>query len=176
MTFKEQLENIIACEEALNWLGNKTLQEAFATCERADWMLWAYAKLYPDNLRELTLAKGHCVNTIRHLMRDDRSIAAVDAAISFGEGKISRKELNAAADAAYASTVAYAAADAASAAADAATYAAYAVANAAYVASAAAYVASYAASYTAKTAATYAAAQKQSLKEQADICRKYLTI
>jgi hypothetical protein len=162
MTFKEQLENINACEEALNWLGNKTLQEAFATCERADWMLWAYAKLYPDNLRELTLAKGHCVNTIRHLMRDDRSIAAVDAAISFGEGKISREELNAAAFAAYAA-FAYGA--------DA--YATYAAA--AYAAAAAATAATYAAA-AATYAATADAARKESLKEQADICRKFLTI
>jgi hypothetical protein len=157
MIFKEQLENINACEEALKWVKDKTLQEAFTTCERADWMLWAYARLYPDNLRELTLAKGHCANTVRHLMKDDRSITAVDAAIQFGEGKISRKELNAADDAAYAA--AYAADDAAAAAA----YAAAASTTATTTAAAAAY-----------TAAT--AARKQSLKEQADICRKYLTL
>jgi hypothetical protein len=157
MTFKQQLENINACKEAREWLQDKTLQEAFTTCERADWMLWAYARLYPDNLRELTLAKGHCVNTVRYLMKDERSIKAVDAAIGFGEGKIDKSELDAANAAAYATNAAtYAAA---------ATYAedaAYAVANAA--------------SYTAKTAAAFVAAQKQSLKEQADICRKYLTL
>jgi len=72
--------------------------------------------MYPDNLRELTLAKGHCANTVRHLMKDERSIAAVDAAIAFGEGKISADELESAyAAAAYAAAVA--AADAAYAAA-----------------------------------------------------------
>jgi len=179
MTFKEQLENINACEEALNWLGNKTLQEAFATCERADWMLWAYAKLYPDNLQELTLAKGHCVNTIRHLMKDEHRINAIDAAIQFGEGKISKEELNAAASAAaYAAAFASAAADAAGYAAYAAAYyaaAAYADAAAAATRVAAAYYA--AAAYAdAADAATRVAARKQSLKEQADICRKYLTL
>jgi hypothetical protein len=162
MIFKEQLENINACEEALNWVKDKTLQEAFTTCERADWMLWAYARLYPDNLRELTLAKGHCANTVRHLMKDDTSIAAVDAAIQFGEGKISRKELNAAADAA----------NAAAYATNAATYAAAATAAASTTATTTA----AAAAYTAATAAAFVAAQKQSLKEQADICRKYLTL
>ena len=49
-------------------------------------------------------------------MKDERSISAADAAIAFGEGRISLKELNAAAD--YASAAAYAAAAAASAAAD----------------------------------------------------------
>jgi len=199
MTFKEQLKAINACEEALNWLGNKTLQEAFATCKRADWMLWAYAKLYPDNLQELTLAKGHCVNTIRHLMKDDRSIAAVDAAISFGEGKISREELNAYAAAAHAAYAAAADAAraaratdayAAAAARAAAAYAAYAAADATYAATyaaaaayasadaraAAAYAAADAADAAATRVATRVAARKQSLKEQADICRKYLTI
>ena len=49
--------------------------------------------MYPKNLRELTLAKGHCANTVRHLMKDQRSIDAVDAAIAFGEGKITKEEL-----------------------------------------------------------------------------------
>ena len=183
MKFQEQLKNLSACEEAIDWLGDKELPEAFATCPRADWMLWAYAKLYPDNLRELTLAKGHCVNTVRDLMRDERSIAAVDAAILFGEGKISREELDIAARAVSAYAGAYAAAYAAASAASAAVYAASAYAAdsaAAYVAdSAAARAASYAADSAAARAADSAAAraaQKQSLAEQADICRRYLTI
>jgi hypothetical protein len=195
MIFKEQLKAINACKEAIDWLGDKELQEAFATCERADWMLWAYVRLYPDNLRELTLAKGHCVNTVRNLMRDERSIKAVDAAILFGEGKISREELDAARDAAYAAACAAdaAAADAAdaagaagaaraagahaAAAADAAGAARAAGARAA-AADAAAYGAARAAGAYAAAArdAAYTAARKQSLKEQADICRRYLTI
>jgi leucyl aminopeptidase (aminopeptidase T) len=165
MTFKQQLENINACKEAREWLQDKTLQEAFTTCERSDWMLWAYARLYPDNLRELTLAKGHCVNTVRHLMKDERSIKAIDAAILFGEGKIDKSELDAANAAAK-----VAAANATNAAVYAAYVASYAAASAAYA------VANAASSYTAKTAAAFVAAQKQSLKEQADICRKYLTL
>jgi hypothetical protein len=182
MIFKEQLKAINACEEALNWVKDKTLQEAFTTCERADWMLWAYARLYPDNLRELTLAKGHCANTIRNLMKDERSIKAIDTAIQFGEGKISREELDAAADAARdaadAAAAAYAAAAAtvAYAATVAAAYAAaHDAARDAYTAYTAA--ATVAAAYAAaSSAATRVSARKQSLKEQADICRKYLTI
>jgi len=167
MTFQEQLKNLNACEEAIEWLQDKTLQEAFATCERADWMLWAYARLYPDNLRELTLVKGHCVNTVRYLMRDERSIKAVDAAIGFGEGKIDKSEL-----AAYAaSAAAYAAA--AAAAYDAAAYDAAAASSAAAASAAASSAAAYDASSSTASAAD---ARKQSLAEQADICRRYLTI
>ena len=63
-------------------------------------MLWFYRKQYPENIKELTLAKGHCANTVRHLMKDPRSLAAVDAAIAFGEGRITEEELTAAASAA----------------------------------------------------------------------------
>ena len=80
-------------------------------------------------------------------MKDERSLKAVDAAIAFGEGKISGEELNTSAAAA-----AYAAAS------DAYAYAAYA----AYAANAA--------------AASNAAAKKENQQLTADICRKYLPI
>jgi hypothetical protein len=99
-----------------------TFKEFHETCERGDWMLWLFNESNPDCLKELTLAKGHCANTVRHIMKDERSIAAVDAAIAFGEGKITREELDKAADTAYATAddaaAAYAA-DAATATADA---------------------------------------------------------
>ena len=63
-------------------------------------MLWLARKLNIDK-RVLTLAKGHCANTVRHLMKDERSIAAVDMAIKYGEGNATDSELAAAADAAY---------------------------------------------------------------------------
>jgi hypothetical protein len=125
-------------------------------------MLWIYQKLYPENLRELTLVKAHCANTVRHLMTDKRSTHAIDVAIAFGEGRATREELNTAADAAYA---AYAAATACATAA----YAAYATATAtADAATANAYA----------DAAAYAAAnaRTENQKQTADICRKYLKL
>jgi hypothetical protein len=157
---KQLLERFNACQEARDWVGDKTLEEAWNTCHRGDWMLWLYKRMYPDNLRELTLAKGHCVNTVRHLMKDNRSLKAVDAAIAFGEGKINRADAAAYVVAAYAAV--YAAADAAYAAS--AAYAAYAAVDnvdAAYA-----------------TAAAYADddARKENQQMTADICRQYLKI
>jgi hypothetical protein len=130
---KELLIKINACNEAKKWAGDKTWKEIYTTCHRGDWLLWLFKKTNPNDLQLLTLAKGHCVNTVRHLMKDEKSIAAVDAVIAFGEGQITREELDDAADADYAA--AYAAADAA----DAAAAAAYAAADAAaYAADAAA--------------------------------------
>ena len=149
---KELLIKLNACNEARKWASNKSIDEIWATCHRGDWMLWLARKLNIDK-RVLTLAKGHCANTVRHLMKDERSIAAVDMAIKYGEGNATDSELAAAA--------------AAAAAADAA---------AAYAADAAAYAAAAA---DADAAAAYAAAddayaRKKSQQATAEICRKYI--
>ena len=94
---KELLMKLNACKDAREWAGDKSWEEIYNTCHRGDWLLWLFKRTNPDDLQLLTLAKGHCANTVRHLMKDERSIKAVDAAIAFGEGKISRDELDAAA-------------------------------------------------------------------------------
>ena len=127
-TFKEYLHSVDACQPAIEWAGDKPVEQVVAECHRGDWLLWL-AKRCGVELQPLTLAKGHCANTVRHLMSDERSLIAVDVAIAFGEGKATREELDAAAYAAYAaaySAAAYAAAYSAAAysAADAAADAA----------------------------------------------------
>ena len=105
---KELLLKLKACEEAVEWAGDKTTEEVIDTCHRGDWLLWLAYKLEVDD-RPFTLAKGHCANTVRHLMKDERSIKAVDAAIAYGNGEVSKEELKDAADAAAYSVAAYAA-------------------------------------------------------------------
>jgi len=182
-----KLEKINACSGAREWVATqKNYKEAWQNCERGDWMLWLARKLKIDD-RKLTLAKFKCANQVRHLMKDQRSLAAIDAAEKYGNGDISRGELNDDADAAaaaayaaaaYAAYAAYAAATAAAyAAADAAAYAAAAAAyDAGEAAAAAAYDAADAAAAAADAAtAAAAAAQKASLKKSADFCREILT-
>jgi hypothetical protein len=156
--FKQYLRFVKACYPAVEWAGNKTLEEVVATCHRGDWLLWLAQKC-DIGLQPLTLAKGHCANTVRHLMNDERSIRAVDVAIAFGEGKATREELDAAAVAAVA---AHAADDAA-----AANVAAYTAANAAVNSDA----------YTAAVYAAYADANADANANRmrtAVICRKYI--
>jgi hypothetical protein len=182
---KELLIELKACSEAREWAADKTWKEIYTTCHRGDWLLWLFKRTNPDDLQLLTLAKGHCVNTVRHLMKDERSIKAINVAIAFGEGKATREELDTAADA----VAAYAAADAAVAAAvyaayaDAAVAAAYAAAVYAAYADAAVAAAVYAAAAYAAAAADAAAdadaayaAKKHNQQLTADICRKYLPI
>lgn len=152
--FEILLSKLSACQEAKDWSKNKSWQEVFNTCPRGDWLLWLYKRTNKGDLRAFTLAKGHCANTVRHLMKDERSIKAVDAAIAFGNGRINEKELAVAYAVAYAAYVDYV---------DYFTYVAY--------------VAADTAADAADTCdAYYVAARKANQLLIADICRKYLPI
>jgi hypothetical protein len=183
-TLKEFLKKHNACEDGYLFAKDFTLEQFLNNCERGDWILWLFARSNPRNKKLRTLIAGHCANTVRHLMENERSKEAVDMAIKYGEGKATRKQLDDAYDA-------YAAADAAAATtAAAAAYDAYAAADAANAADAAAATAADAAAATAAAAttaaaaaaaydayaATIAAARKKNQKLTADICRKYLPI
>jgi len=125
-----EIEKYSPCEEGLAFRKQySSFKEAWNNCQRGDWMLWI-AKKSNINLLKLTTAKALCANTVRHLMKDERSIKAIDVALAFGNGTATRLELDdAATDAAYAAAAAAAAADAADAdAADAAADAADAAA------------------------------------------------
>ena len=159
---KELLIKLNACDEAKEWAADKTWEEVYNTCHRGDWLLWLFKRTNPNDLQLLTLAKGHCANTVRHLMTDERSTKAVDASIAFGEGEISREELDIAAKAA-ARAAARAAYDAYAARASAAAWADAAAVDAAYADAAA-------------VDAAVDAAREENQQLTANICRKYLPI
>jgi hypothetical protein len=174
---KEILKKLKACDQAIEWVGDRTIEQAIQECERGDWMLWLFKELFPDDLQLLTLAKGHSANTVRHLM-SEVSIKAVDTSIAFGEGRVTREELDAAGFAAGFAAAYAAAADAGYAADYAADYAAYAAAaDAGYAADYAAYAAYAAADYAAAADAAADAgyaARKENHLQTADICRKHI--
>ena len=155
-----KLKKLLACSEAVEYVKTqKSSKDAWMNCERGDWMLWLAKRLDVDD-RKLTLAKATCANQVRHLMKDQRSLNAIDACFRYANGEITREELNAASSYAY---DAYAAA-AAAAAADDAAYA--------YAAAAAADDAADAAD---AVAAAITSTRMESLKKSADICREILT-
>ena len=196
---KQLLIKLNACEEVKIWANNKTWQEFYETCHRGDWLLWLFFKTMNDKSEEdftlLTHAKGYCANTVRHLMKDERSIAAVDAAMNYCGDKTALKN---AAYAAYDAAKAYAA-YAAYVAAYAAAYAAIVAANDAYdaaydaaIAANAAYDAAYYAAIAAKAACNaayyaanvatddayvaYNAARNRNQLETASIIRRIIPI
>lgn len=160
MKFKEKLVELDACSEAIEWVNGKGFKSACKTCDRGDWMLWYIShnkkELGLEDMRLITKAKAKCALLVKHLMKDERSIKALEVAVKFGEGEATREELDTATDAAYDAT------DATDAYVAAASYAA----NAAYAAASYTAAASYAA-YAAN-----AAYRKETYKKCADICRE----
>jgi hypothetical protein len=166
---KDKLSSLYACEESIEWLNERNAEQMWNDCPRGDWMLWLLKKINL-NKRKFTLCKGKCAETVKGLMKDERSIKAVEVAIRYGYSEATEEELFAAY--AYAAAAAYA---------DAAAYAAYAAAYAAAAADAAAYAAdatdaAYAAAYAADAAyaAAYAAdaAKKENQLLTANIIRQ----
>jgi len=166
---KQKLIDLDACREAREWADRKTLSEIWGQCPRGDWMLWLARRAGVDK-RTMTAAKADCAATIKHLMKDPRSIKALETAQAYGRGEATDDELAAAADAADAAAASAASAAAAYAAADAAAAAADDAA-AASAASAAAYAA-----YDAAADADAYAARKQSQIRTAEIVRSIITI
>ena len=173
-TFKDLLIELNACGPAIVWAEDKNIEEVLRDSYRGDWLLWLAKKLDLP-LNKLTLAKARCAKTVIHLMKDKRSVDAVNVAEKFGLDECTLEELNnaydAAADAAAAAYAAYAAAAAADAAADAvydAAYAAAADADAAAYAAAAARAAA-AAAYAAADAADADAAAAYAAREAMQI-------
>lgn len=102
-TFQELLEELDACGVARDWTAAKTIEEVVAECHRGDWLLWLASKVNVDK-RKFTLAKAHCANIVRHLMKDERSLNAVDIAMAYGQGEVEQEALIVAA---YAADIAY---------------------------------------------------------------------
>ena len=100
MSLKELLIELNACDEANGWVSDKNIEDAVKEVERGDWLLWL-AKKIDIPIKPLTLAKARCAKTVIHLMKDQRSIDAVNLAEKYGlTDEISDGDLKNAADAA----------------------------------------------------------------------------
>ena len=97
--FNNELKGLKADQEFIDWVGEKTFKDAWRTCERGDWMLWYWATKYPDD-RMIFEAKARCAELDKRLMKDERSLAAVQAAHDYAAGKIDKSALRMYADAA----------------------------------------------------------------------------
>jgi hypothetical protein len=93
---KDKLNSLNACEESIEWLNERDVEQMWNDCPCGDWMLWLLKKLNL-NKRKFTLCKGKCAETVKHLMKDERSIKAVEVAIRYGYSEATEEELFAAA-------------------------------------------------------------------------------
>jgi len=126
------LERLGACREAADWYDGRDSEQAWAECERGDWMLWVAGKLNVDR-KVLVAAACECAELALVHVPDgeDRPRQAIETARAWVSGNATLEQVRKAADAARAAAYADAAraaayADAARAAASAADAAAYA--------------------------------------------------
>ena len=131
MKFKDKLVKMGACDDAVEWVGDRDEKTAWAECKRGDWMLWLIKNRHPKVTlayrKKLVLCTCDIAETVlKHVPADEKRPAeAIRIARAWANGeKVSLHDVKNAA--------AYAAAAAAYAAAAAAAYAyAYAYAAAA---------------------------------------------
>ena len=100
MNKKFDISKFNPCDEGKNFYNaHDDFKTAWETCPRGDWMLWISTKLNV-NIHKLFTAKYLCANTVKHLMKDERSLKALEASKLFGQKKIGKAKLKQAADAA----------------------------------------------------------------------------
>jgi hypothetical protein len=57
-SFRSKLFALGACDDADDWVGNKSLRCAWRTCSRGDWMIWLAAKAGVDRKALALVACG----------------------------------------------------------------------------------------------------------------------
>jgi hypothetical protein len=95
MSLKDQLVKLGACNEALDWVGDKTIEEAWETCEDSEWMMWILEQT------DLDLIDPVCniAERVLHLVPEDNRLVCSNA-ISAARRRANQDELKAASDAA----------------------------------------------------------------------------
>ena len=98
MTLLNKLIELEACEDAVSWVqtNNYELPEAWANCKRSDWMLWLLEQIDYKDDKLFRLIAVDCARQVQHLMKDERSIAALDVAERYAHGNATYEELAAA--------------------------------------------------------------------------------
>ena len=91
----EWLQANEACKESIKWIKQnniQSLENAWYTCERGNWLLWMAEKLKVDK-RKLVLCAALYAHTVMQYMEDARSRDAVRIAFLWGRRKTTDIEL-----------------------------------------------------------------------------------
>jgi len=166
MTLIEKLFELKACPDSLDWVGDKTIEEAWSTCERSDWMIWFLAKT------DLDLIDPICdiAERVLHLVPENNRWVCSNA-IDAARRRANQSELSAACNAFDDSIYSYNA-----------TYAFYAAVlyaaahSSVYAAAHSLFSVAHAAAHAAADAACSDSSYRNEQKKQCDIIRKYFTV
>lgn len=107
MTIEQFCDKHRACKDGRDWaIANcESMQDAWMKL-KIEWLLWVATRNGVLSNTELRLFAVWCARQIQHLMTDPRSIAAIDVAERYAEGKATDAELAAARSAAWAAAAA----------------------------------------------------------------------
>ena len=191
MSFKQQLIEMDACQDTIDWVEDRTIQQAWTDCQRGDWMLSLLETMKKEegwlDEKEILLLGCWCARrALKYVPEGEtRPLKAIEAKEKWAKGEITREEMDAAKAAARSAArsvanAAYAAANATNAT-NAARVAAWAAArsaaraSAAWVTARAAAYAAYAAASDAEWNAAWDAAYNKESSIQADYIRTQFT-
>ena len=106
-SFHDKLIELGACEEAIQWVGDRTLEEAWTDCHRGDWMLWLADEIHV-NRKLIVKAACACARlALPHVPAGEtRPLIAIETAEKWCEGEATIEEVRKAAEAAYAAAYA----------------------------------------------------------------------
>jgi len=149
--FQNLLDDIQACPQAREWVADRSLVDAWKTCERPDWLLFFADKSGAISKKEWRLLACAFARTALKYTTDPQPLKTIEVAERFARGEASVEELDTAMSAAY--SAAYSAAS--SVASNAARSAAYSAAMSA------AYSAASSAAWAALESAAHAARRGQ---------------
>ena len=90
-----RLQELEACREAIEWLGNRSLEEGWQVCPRADWMLWLVGKVARKFTPQMRICTCEIVRTQLHLIPqgEDRPRITVETAERHARGEATDEEL-----------------------------------------------------------------------------------
>lgn len=85
---KKLLHSYNAPSDLIDWCGDKSWPEFYATCPKGFWMHWLFSRTNPSDLRLRILVAARGANTIRDFMESAISRYAIDTAIKFASRKV----------------------------------------------------------------------------------------
>jgi hypothetical protein len=108
MSFEQQLIEMDAHQEVIDWVEDRTLEQAWNDCNRGDWMLWLLEKMegkegWLDEKEIMVLGCWCARRTLKYVPEEEtRPLKAIEAKEAWTRGEITREEMVLASDAAWA--------------------------------------------------------------------------
>jgi len=99
MTFKQQLIEMDACQDAIDWIKDRTIQQAWNDCHCGDWMLWLLEQMKEKegwlDEKEIMLLGCWCSRrALKYIPEGEtRSLKAIEAKEKWARGEITKEEV-----------------------------------------------------------------------------------